>query len=173
MAQNIQLTDRVRYFPTKTKADILPRLGAKFIATVIFNASDWAIDEQVQFPTSFTKWQDDGFLNYPQIVGFRDGTGVGTGLISDIDYNLFFTYGILGTSLNVMNKNYNLYYGENNFNPETGLNSGFILYDVYNVQPYPVITEGSSTQMYAIISVDIYESTELINTATDYSDIGQ
>jgi hypothetical protein len=48
-----------------------------------------------------------------------------------------------------------------------------MLYDVYNVQPYPVITGGSSTKMYAIISVDIYESTELINTATNYSDIGQ
>jgi len=171
MAQNIQLTDRVRYFPTKTKADILPRLGAKFIATVIFNASDWGINEQVQFPTSFTKWQDDGFLNYPQIVGFRDDEGAGSGLISDIDYNIF-NYGITETGLNIMNRNYPVYYGAN-VNPETGLNSGFMLYDVYNVQPYSTILAGASNKVFSFISVDIYESTELINTATNYSDIGQ
>lgn len=172
MAQNIQLSDRVRYFPTKTKADILPRLGAKFIATVIFNASDVSADEQVEFPRVFTDWQD-GSLNYPQIVGFRDDMGSGSGLISDIDYNLFFNYGVLGSGLNVMNKTYTLYYGENNVNPETGLNSGFMLYDVYNVQPNSIITGGSTTKTYCFISVDIYESTELINTATAYSQINQ
>jgi hypothetical protein len=170
MAQNIQLTDRVRYFPTKTKADILPRLGAKFIATVIFNASDVSAGEEVEFPRVFTEWQD-GNLNYQKILGFRNDLGAGTGLISDIDYNIF-NYGITETQLNIMNKSYPVFYGIN-VNPETGLNSGFMLYDVYNVQPYPVITGGSSTKMYAIISVDIYESTELINTATNYSDIGQ
>jgi len=172
MAQNIQLTDRVRYFPTKTKADILPRLGAKFIATVIFNASDVSASEDIEFPRTFTDWQD-GSLNYQKIVGFRDGVGAGYGLISDIDWNIFFNYGLNGYALNIMNKSYYVYYGEGNVNPETGLNSGFMLYDVYNVQSYPVITAGSSSKMYATISVDIYESTELINTATNYADIGQ
>jgi hypothetical protein len=171
MAQNIQLTDRVRYFPTKTKADILPRLGAKFIATVIFNASNTAANEEVELPQNFANWQEDGNLNYPALVGFRDDEGAGSGLISDIDYNIF-NYGITETQLNIMNKSYPVFYGIN-VNPETGLNSGFMLYDVYNVQPYSTILAGASNKVFSFISVDIYESTELINTATNYSDIGQ
>jgi hypothetical protein len=172
MAQNIQLTDRVRYFPTKTKADILPRLGAKFIATVIFNASNTGVNEEVELPQNFANWQEDGNLNYPQIVGFRNDIGEGYGLISEIDWNIFYNYGLDGYALNIMNKSYYVYYGDS-VNPETGLNSGFMLYDVYNVQPYPTISAANSSKVFSFISVDIYESTELINTAKNYSDIGQ
>jgi len=166
MAQNIQLSDRVRYFPTKTKADILPRLGAKFVATVIFNASSVPDNLAAEYPTSFLDWQG-GYLNYDFLIGKRDESGNGNGIVSDVDYNIFI-YGIDNSPLTIMDKNYPVFYGEN-VNPRTGLNSGFMLYDVYNIQPYTTIAAGTSTKMYAIISVDIYESTELINTATNYS----
>lgn len=168
MAQNIELSDRVRYFPTKTKADILPRLGAKFVATVIFNASSVPDNLAAEYPTSFLDWQG-GYLNYDYLIGKRNETGVGSGIVSDVDYNIFI-YGIDNSPLTIMDKNYPVFYGEN-VNPRTGLNSGFMLYDVYNIQPYTTIMAGTSTKMYAIISVDIYESTELINTATTYSQI--
>lgn len=170
MAQNIQLSDRVRYFPTKTKADILPRLGAKFITTVIFDGEAVSI----QAPKRFEEWQSNAssYASYLTIVGFRDNIGIGDGLVSNIDWNIFFNCGLLQTPLNVMNKDYNFYYGEN-VNPETGLNSGFVLYDVYNFQPYSKLVDGSISKNLFYVSVDIYESTELINTATNYSEISQ
>lgn len=170
MAQNIQLSDRVRYFPTKTKADILPRLGAKFITTLIFDGETASI----QVPKTFEDWQTNAssYASYQTIVGSRDNSGAGGGLVSDLDWNIFVNCGLLQTPLNVMNKHYNFYYGEN-VNPETGLNSGFVLYDVYNFQPYSKLVDGSISKNLFYVSVDIYESTELINTATAYSQINQ
>lgn len=170
MAQNIQLSDRVRYFPTKTKADILPRLGAKFITTLIFNGETASI----QVPQSFEDWQSNasGYASYLTIVGFRDNIGGGGGLVSDLDWNIFVNCGVGGNPLNVMNKDYYFYY-DSNLNPETGLNSGFVLYDVYNFQPYSKIVDGSISKNLFYVSVDIYESTELINTAHNYSEINQ
>jgi hypothetical protein len=168
MAQNIQLKNRVRYFPTKTKADILPRLGCNFVGTVIFNCQ-LQTDEEVQIPANFLDWQTNNYLNYAQIVGVRDGGGTGTGLISNIDVNIF-NYGLTNTPLNVMNTSYPVYYGTYT-NPNTGLHSGFMFYDVYNVIPNQLTTTGASDKVTAFVSVDIYESTEFINDATQYTDI--
>ncbi len=168
MAQNIRLKDRVRYFPTKTKADILPRLGCNFVGTVIFNAQ-LGTDQEIQFPTEFGDWQGSNFLNYQQIVGERDILGSGTGLISNIDYGIW-DAGTQLAFITVMGKDYDIFYGQNTA-PITGKHSGFMFYDVYNVTPNQLITAATSNKVTAFVSVDIYESTEFINDAAFYSEI--
>jgi hypothetical protein len=168
MAQNIKLKDRVRYFPTKTKADILPRLGCNFVGTVIFNGQ-LGSDQEIQLPSEFGDWQDVGYLNYKQIVGERDILGSGTGLISNIDFGIW-DAGTQLAFITVMGKDYDIFYGQNTA-PITDKHSGFMFYDVYNVTPNQLITAATSNKVTAFVSVDIYESTEFINDAQSYDEI--
>lgn len=150
MAQNIQLKDRVRFFPGLKKKDLPPMFDATFIATIpivipFANAKD------------FTQWQDDGYGNYKGIVGELE-----SGPVSNFDYKIWFA-GVDSIALNTFNGKYYLYYNESK-NPETRSHSGFIYYTIYDFNT-PALDPAVSAML------DIWESKIMINDATDYDQI--
>lgn len=151
MAQDIQLKDRVRFFPGLKKKDLPPMFDATFIATV-------PIAIPFGLAKDFTQWQDDGYGNYKGIVGELE-----YGPVSNFDYKIWFA-GSTNVSLTTFNGDYSLYYNDNT-NPETGSHSGFIYYTIYDFNS-PTLDNPAVSAM-----LDIWESKVNINDATDYDQI--
>ena len=168
MAQNINLSNRVRFLPGLKKKDLPPMFDSTFVGTVYMKFID------TSFPSDFSSWADQLF-NYNSIIGTRDNSGdkISSGtpaLLSDIDYNIFKTIGCEGSDFPVINPSvrnmYPLYYGERT--KDDGTHSGFIFYTVYDVQS--TSPSGDNKAFYSI-AIDIWESNILINDATNYEEI--
>jgi hypothetical protein len=169
MAQNINLSDRVRFLPGLKKKDLPPMFDSIFIGTVYMKFID------TSFPTDFSSWTADQLFNYNSIIGIRDNSGdkIASGtpaLISDLDYNIFKTIGIDGTDFPVINpsvrNNYQLFYGERT--KDDGSHSGFVFYTVYDVQS--TSPAGDNKAFYSM-AIDMWESNIFINDATNYEEI--
>jgi len=167
MAQNIHLSDRVRFLPGLKKKDLPPMFDSIFVGTVYMSLTDsW-------LPASFSNWQEDKFFNYSSIIATRNNGGTlidgGPGIISDLDYNIF-QYGSGDTPLSVINPSlrnnrYPFYYKENV--KEDGSHSGFVFYTVYDVERTADVSSG---KWYYSLAVDIWESKILLNDASDYEE---
>jgi hypothetical protein len=165
MAQNILLRDRVRFFPTTKKKDLPTIFDSIFVGTVEMVADA----NNSVYPSNFGTWQESGRGNYANIIGVRDNSGDGTGILSDIDYNIW-NIGNGAENLRVINpsvrNDYPFYYGD--YTKDDGSHSGFVYYTLYNFEPIAnPVTSKPSFKM----SIDIWESKIMINDATSYEDI--
>jgi hypothetical protein len=155
MAQNINLRNRVRFFPGLKKKDLPPMFDSTLVATVpIYTLATFTL------PESFTDW-NDGLGNYNTIVGLS-----GDATVSDFDMSIWDIGITEGGIINTFNGEYPVYYNEE-VNPETGLHSGFMFYTIYDLN---VDVDPANKSRYSFL-LDIWESRILINNATDYDDI--
>ena len=96
----------------------------------------------------------------------------GSGIVSYVDFQMYF-YGGVNQPIEVfngnMNNTYPLYYKEYT-NPDTDKNSGYMFYNIYDVQNQFYSQAGDSQPMYTF-ALDIWESKVLINDAPDYDKI--
>jgi hypothetical protein len=168
MAQNINLSDRVRFLPGLKKKDLPPMFDSIFIGTVYMQL------DQTNLPLNFSDWTADQLFNYNSIIGTRDNSGdkVSSGspaLISDLDYNIFYTIGSTGTDFPVINPSvrnyYPLFYGERT--KDDGSHSGFVFYTVYDIERTSI---DASRTIYSF-AIDMWESKIFINDATNYEEI--
>jgi hypothetical protein len=167
MSLEIHLKDRVKFFPGLKKKDLPAVFDSIFVSTVIMST------DNIDFlPSNFSSWQDESNFNYGTIVGERNSVGEGNGIISDIDYGIFYA-GTVESAIKVFNGRtnnlYPLYYSEA-INPETETNSGYIYYTIYDVQNCIISSGGESKATYQF-AVDIWESKIFINDKNTYDKI--
>jgi hypothetical protein len=167
MAQNIYLRDRVRFLPTTKKKDLPPMFDSIFVGTVemAFNGTF-----SLWYPSGFADWQENFLQNYKTLIGERDNSGDGGGLISEIDYNIWNignAEGVLYVINPSVRNEYPFYYGE--YTKDDGSHSGLVYYTLYNFEPVGYITDNPKPAFK--MSIDIWESKVNINDATAYEDI--
>ena len=171
---NIGLRDRVRFFPSLTQKELPLNFDKKFITTIVFDGLSLVEEDILYVPRDWADWADGtpyGYGNYPNIVGRRDNSGVGNGLISGLDYSLWLKGSDAGAFETFLVENYFLYYNTE-VNPDTLQHSGYIYYDIYNLIPSPITATGTTGNSRYYVSVDLYESQIAPNDATSYEDIG-
>ena len=170
----IKLQERVRFFPSLTQKDLPLNFDKKYITTIIFDGLSTVEDDILYVPRDFSDWGEGtpyGYGNYANIVGRRNNSGTGNGLISNLDYNLWLK-GVSAQAIETfLYPSFYLYYNTE-LNPETNQHSGYLYYDIYNLVPISINTTGGATsQSRYSVSVDVYESQIAPNNSTTYEDI--
>lgn len=160
MAQNISLSNRVRFLPTTKKKDLPPMFDCNFVGTTIMASQTSYIPQNVD------EWQMGSF-NFNDVIG-SDGSGT----ISALD-QFIWNLGISGEPLLVINPSVNNQYplSYNESTLPSGSHSGFIFYTVYDVEAVTVSAVDGGSKIIYKMCVDIWESRVMINNATSYGQI--